>query len=105
MDTLWSVGFFKSWAAGFPGDREIDEFIDVTERLTGGPHLEPGGSLFIFNPYSEKTRAAFFSTSLADTLRLWARERILKNFRGVHDLIALNLFDLKKEVDDRVAKK
>jgi hypothetical protein len=40
--------------------------------------------------------------SVADALRMLSEESIVETFAGLEDMIALNLYDLKKEIDKRI---
>jgi hypothetical protein len=61
-----------------------------------------GGCIFIINPYGKKPRMELFSMSVADALRMLSEESILETFAGLEDMIALNLYDLKKEIGKRI---
>ena len=105
MDSLWGSHFFHDWAQGFPEDRSINALYKGLDELSRGLPIEPqGGSLFIFNPYEDHSKVIFWSSSLAAALLLWQEESARKFFEGVHDVIALNLYDLKKAVDEQIAE-
>ncbi|MGA7561620.1 MAG: hypothetical protein WBW55_00240 [Desulfobaccales bacterium] len=105
MESLWGSHFFHDWEQGFPEDRSINALFKGLEELQRGFPIEPqGGCLFIFNPYEDKSKVIFWSSSLAVALLLWEEESARKFFEGVHDVIALNLYDLKKVVDEQIAE-
>jgi len=91
---LWDTGFFRNWAENFPEAREVCSLtVDQVK-----------GSLFILNPYEENTLIMDSALSIAETLKAWEKGYISAPFTNMHDMIAFNLFELKQEVDKKIAQ-
>ena len=98
IEFLWKDNLFREWEQNFPNAAKS------IAKMTTIPleKKSEGGCIFIINPYGKKPRMELFSMSVADALRMLSEESILETFAGLEDMIALNLYDLKKEIGKRI---
>lgn len=99
MDDLASHRFFHYWVDGMPGllrrGMSPEELAEHMKRYVGG-------CLIIINPYDEEGgKSLFYSRSIPEALKL---PDIFKEVGEIQDLIAINLADLKKEVDLKISQ-
>jgi len=99
IDFLWKVKLFNEWEQDFPN---AFKFLAKAAAKICPEKKSEGGCIFVIDPYGEKPRMMPSSLSVADTLRMLTEESIIEEFAGLEDMIALNLYDLKKEVDKKV---
>jgi hypothetical protein len=99
IELLWENKVFHEWAQEFPNP------VKVLAMATAQPPPEKksqGGCIFLINAYGKKPRTIPSSLSVADTLRMLSEKSIIEEFAGLEDLIAVNLYDLKREIDKRI---
>lgn len=99
IELLWKDKVFHEWAQEFPN---AVKFMAMTAAKLPLEKKSQGGCIFLINPYGKKPRTIPSSMSVADTLRALSEESIIEEFAGLEDMIALNLYDLKKEIDKRI---
>lgn len=99
MEILWRDNFFYQWKIGFPNAVKM---LNKMAATIPPEQKSEGGCLFITDPYGKSPRISPSSMSVADTLRTLSEESIIEEFAGIQDLIALNLYDLKNDVDKRI---
>ncbi|MGA2782605.1 MAG: hypothetical protein ABSF13_11915 [Smithella sp.] len=99
IEFLWKVNLFREWEQEFPN---AAKFMSMAAAKIPLEKKSEGGCIFIIDPYGKKPRMIPFSMSVADALRMLSEESIVETFAGLEDMIALNLYDLKKEIDKRI---
>ena len=101
MDDLASHWFFHYWAFGTKLIRR--GFFDLSpEKIEEYKARGVNGCLIIINPYDEERGKSLVSPlPIPETLK---DPNIIKEFEGIQDMIAINLADIKKEIDQRISQ-
>lgn len=100
MDDLWRDGVFYKWAYGtYLMRRDFQEKSE--EELEKLKKKGVNGCLIIFNPYEEDNKADFYEVPLAEALK---NPDISKKIEGINDMIGVNLAELKRDIDHKIAQ-